>query len=87
MQTTIALLGAFGIKAECKDNDLIIYGGEIKAGEIDSFNDHRIAMSAAVLASCVKQGESIITNAKAVNKSYPTFFEDLIKVGGKAYEV
>ena len=87
VQTTIALLSAFGIKAECQDNDLVVYGGEPKAGKIDSFNDHRIAMSGAVLATCVNKGESLITNARAVNKSYPTFFEDLVKVGGKAYEI
>ncbi len=85
--STIAMLNAFDIKAECKQNDLIIYGGQPKAGRIDSFNDHRIAMSAAVLATGVKEGESVITNAKAVNKSYPSFFLDLVKVGGKAYEI
>ncbi len=87
VQTTISMLTAFGVKAECDGNDLIIYGGQPIAGQIDSFNDHRIAMSASVLASGVKKGESLITDYKAVNKSYPTFFEDFVKVGGKAYEI
>ncbi len=88
VQTTIAMLQAFGINAECVKSDLIVYGGQPKAGRIDSFNDHRIAMASAILASGVKDGEkaSVITSAKAVNKSYPTFFEDLVKIGGKAYE-
>ncbi len=84
--TTMAMLSAFNIKSECVGNDLIVYGGAVKGGKIDSFNDHRIAMASAVLASSAN-GESVITSASAVNKSYPTFFEDLRKVGGNAYEI
>ncbi len=87
IQTTIAMLKAFGIRAENIENDLIIYGGKPVVSTIDSFNDHRIAMSGAVLASCASGEHSIIKNAKAVNKSYPTFFEDFNKVGGNAYEI
>ncbi len=85
--STIAMLNAFGVKAESKDNDLIIYGGQPKSGKISSFNDHRIAMASSVLACGASGGESTVMGYKAVNKSYPTFFEDFIKVGGKAYEV
>jgi 5-enolpyruvylshikimate-3-phosphate synthase len=43
-------------------------------------------MSAAVLAlGC--SGKSVITDYKAVDKSYPTFFDDFNGVGGKAYEL
>ncbi len=87
VQTTISMLSSFGVKAQVDGQDLIVYGGTPTAGKTDSFNDHRIAMSAGVLATGVCSGESIITNAKAVNKSYPTFFNDLNKVGGKAYEI
>jgi 3-phosphoshikimate 1-carboxyvinyltransferase len=38
-------------------------------------------MSAVVMATLV-EGESVIYNAEAVNKSYPTFFEDYKKLGG-----
>ncbi len=87
VQTTISMLNAFGINTECMGNDLIVYGGVPIAGKTDSFNDHRIVMSAAVLATGVQTGDSVITNYKAVNKSYPTFFNHLNSVGGKAYEV
>ncbi len=87
VDTTIAMLKAFGVKAQAVDNNLIIDGGKPVSGKIESFNDHRIAMSSAVLAAGVSNGTSVITNAKAVNKSYPTFFEDFIKLGGKANEI
>ncbi len=84
--STIAMLKGFCIKAEEVNNSLVIYGGEPHSGIADSYNDHRIAMAAAVLATAVL-GESIVTDSRAVDKSYPTFYEDLRKIGGIAYEV
>ena len=86
IESTIAMLNSFGIKATSDGVNLTIYGGGQKAGVADSFNDHRIAMSASVIA-CGVNGESEIHGTQAVNKSYPTFFEDLQKVGGKVYNV
>lgn len=86
IESTIALLSSFGIKAEYNGADLLVYGGEPKSGVIDSYNDHRIAMSGAVMAT-VANGKSVIKTAQAVNKSYPTFFDDYNFVGGKSYEV
>jgi 3-phosphoshikimate 1-carboxyvinyltransferase len=86
IESTISLLNSFGIKAESDGVDLTVYGGKSKAGAVDSFNDHRIAMAGAVMATAT-QGKSVINFAQAVNKSYPTFFEDFNGVGGKAYEL
>ncbi len=84
--TTIAMLKALGIKAECKDNCLVIYGGTPIAGRVDSYNDHRIAMAASIAAMAIG-GESIVDDYKAIDKSYPTFYDDLKKIGGIAYEI
>ncbi|MBO5067688.1 MAG: 3-phosphoshikimate 1-carboxyvinyltransferase [Clostridia bacterium] len=86
IETTIKMLKAFGINAESDGHDLTIYGGQVKGGEISSFNDHRIVMSSAVL-SAGADGRSKIIDAEAVNKSYPTFFEDYTSVGGIVSEV
>jgi 3-phosphoshikimate 1-carboxyvinyltransferase len=43
-------------------------------------------MAGAVMAT-VAEGKSVIKNAQAVNKSYPTFFNDYNSVGGRAYEI
>ena len=37
-----------GITARCSDTDLTIRGGELHGAEIDTYDDHRIAMSFAV---------------------------------------
>lgn len=77
----IRLHSEFGIKAEYSDGVLKIYGGKPKACLYRSPDDHRLAMSAAVMASCI-QGESKITGAECVNKSYPDFFDQLKQSGG-----
>ena len=83
IESTIAFLSSFGIKAQFNGRDLIINGGKTKGGIVDGYNDHRIVMSAAVMAA-VAIGESQIIGAEAVEKSYPTFFADYKVVGGKA---
>jgi 3-phosphoshikimate 1-carboxyvinyltransferase len=83
IESTINTLKAFGIKAVYKDNSLVVYGSTPASGTVDSYNDHRIVMAAAVLASA-SEGETLINGAEAVQKSYPDFFKDFIKLGGKA---
>lgn len=81
IESTIKMLGSFGIRAESDGKSLWVYGGQPNGGIVDGYNDHRIVMSASVLASVAK-GESVITGANAVEKSYPTFFNDYKSVGG-----
>ena len=66
-----------GIEVDISEENIMrIRGGEIQSATTFSHNDHRIAMSLAVSAlRC--EGEVKIENAECVEKSYPTFFEDL----------
>lgn len=66
-----------GIEVDISEKNIMrIRGGEILPTTTFSHNDHRIAMSIAISAlRC--QGEVVIENAECVEKSYPTFFEDL----------
>lgn len=77
------MIKALGGNAVEKDDELIIEGrGRLRGGTVDSFNDHRIAMSAAI-ASIICDDDVIIKGENAVNKSYPKFFEDFQSLGGK----
>lgn len=59
------------------ENQMIIKGGSIRGGmSIDSHNDHRIAMSIAT-AALRADAPITITSARAVDKSYCGFFDDL----------
>lgn len=49
---------------------------------IHGHNDHRIVMAMTVFGLCA-QKSCIIEDAQAITKSYPNFFEDIEKIGGK----
>ena len=82
LQAVLDVLKIMGIKARYVDNELQILGGKINAFEVDSYNDHRMVMMAAIAAS-IADGKCAINNIEAVNKSYPNFFEDYKLMGGK----
>ncbi len=73
-------LSKLGVKVEISENSAVIHKTQIKTpGEVlSSHNDHRIAMALSVLLTLVG-GE--IEGAEAINKSYPDFFGDLVKLG------
>lgn len=79
LETTASMLRAFGIECEEKPDELIVTGGTLSYGETDSFNDHRIAMSACI-ASTLCGG--LVSGAQCASKSYPDFYEDFITLGG-----
>lgn len=66
------------------DNDIMtVRNSTLHGGKIDSCNDHRIAMAAAV-AALVASGPITITNSQAVTKSYPRFWGDLESLTSKS---
>ena len=83
IKTVIAGLKSMGIAVEELPDGMIITGGNPKGGTVNGAGDHRIVMAFAVLAAYANS-PTIIEGYKAVNKSYPTFFEDFKKLGGKA---
>ncbi|MBR4066487.1 MAG: 3-phosphoshikimate 1-carboxyvinyltransferase [Bacteroidaceae bacterium] len=77
-----SVLSSFGISSVVGEDIFTVYGGEPSpVAPIDSFGDHRIAMSATVL-STFSNGIAIIKDAGCVAKSYPSFFEDFAALGG-----
>ncbi|MBQ9885961.1 MAG: 3-phosphoshikimate 1-carboxyvinyltransferase [Lachnospiraceae bacterium] len=59
------------------DDGMIINGGKpLHGAVIDSFLDHRIAMSFAV-CGMASDGETEILGSECVNISYPEFYEDM----------
>ncbi len=71
-----------GIDSEEYSDSLIIRGGRPRGGEIESFTDHRIPMAFSMIAL----GSEAITikGAECISKSWPSFFEDIKALGGKA---
>ena len=76
IQSVCSMLNSLGANITPTDDGMVIWGKEKLVGGItDSFNDHRIAMSAAI-ASLICESSVKITNFEAINKSYPTFLEN-----------
>lgn len=70
-------LSRLGAKVAETEDGLIIDGGAaLHGGEVESYLDHRVAMSFAIL-SLVTDGEVKIIHPECVNISAPTFYEDL----------
>lgn len=79
MQKTLA---AFGIASSVGEDTFTVYGGTpVAKSAVDSFGDHRIAMSAAIL-STIADGETTILGAECVAKSYPSFYDHFLMLGG-----
>jgi 3-phosphoshikimate 1-carboxyvinyltransferase len=66
---------------EGKDFIEINGNNKIKGGVLDSCNDHRLAMSFAIISTAISE-ELTILNMDAINKSYPEFLNDFKSLGG-----
>lgn len=73
-------LSKFGVSVTVYDDKVVVYPVRFHAPTeaLNGHNDHRIVMSLAILLT-LTGGE--IEGAEAINKSYPSFFEDLGKLG------
>ncbi len=73
-------LQAMGAQVEQTEDGWRIPGGQkLHGAEIESYDDHRIAMAFAI-AALRAEGETVIHGAGCVAISYPAFFEDLERV-------
>lgn len=68
-------LAKMGIKTEDTHDTLTIYGGNPHAAIIDTYGDHRMAMSFAVAGT--KLPGMKIHHPEVVNKTFPSFWEKL----------
>ena len=60
-----------------KSDGFIINGGsKLKSGNIDTFDDHRIAMTFSI-ASIISEKDIVINNSECINISFPDFFKTL----------
>jgi 3-phosphoshikimate 1-carboxyvinyltransferase len=62
-----------GITARCSEDEMVVTGGQPQAAEIETYGDHRIAMSFAVAG--LKAPGTIIRDEHCVEKSFPNFWE------------
>jgi len=88
LATTTQVLTALGAEVVEGEDRLAILGKPSLPGgvTVSAHNDHRIAMMAAVAATCC-DAPVTITGAECVAKSYPDFWEEYVRLGGQIQEV
>ncbi len=73
LAATVTELNKMGIDARCTASALIVKGGQPQGSVVDTYNDHRIAMSFAIAG--LKVPGVCIRNEGCVEKSFPTFWQ------------
>jgi 3-phosphoshikimate 1-carboxyvinyltransferase len=81
LQALATELSKTGVKAEETEDGLVIEGDSPRGVEIETYNDHRIAMSFAVLGLAIPGIK--IQDETCVDKSFPGFWEELRKLAGR----
>jgi 3-phosphoshikimate 1-carboxyvinyltransferase len=66
-------LGKMGVESSCTENGLTVVGGRVRGAEIETYDDHRIAMSFAMAG--LKTPGVRIKNERCVDKSFPNFWD------------
>ena len=84
IESVVSNLKRLGADVTETSDGMIINGGKkLKGAELLGYNDHRIVMAFSI-AALFAGGETIITEANSINKTYPSFFEDYNRIGGQA---
>ena len=84
IESVVYNLKRIGAEVDETDDGMIIKGGcKLHHAKLKGFNDHRIVMAFSI-AALFLDGETEVDDALSINKSYPQFFEDYNRLGGKA---
>jgi len=81
IRATVINLQRMGVEIEEFPDGMAIYGcGHLRGADVDSFGDHRIAMTFAIAGLLAEEKETVIHNVECIAISYPEFQRDLLKV-------
>jgi 3-phosphoshikimate 1-carboxyvinyltransferase len=87
LTSTKDVLKSLGASIQETADGLMIDGVKsLRGGTVDSHDDHRIAMMAAIASAACESVPVTINGAECVNKSYPNFWNDLRSLGKKVIE-
>lgn len=81
--TMVGVLRAFGVEVEERRDGMLIQGkpeGALKAADVDSHGDHRVAMTAALLGM-LGDGETIVRDVDCIATSFPKFVGTMTALG------
>ena len=79
-------LRELGIDVLSTESSISIIGGQINGGIVDSFDDHRVAMSFAI-SGIISSKPITILKTKNIATSFPNFVDTLRKINVEVYEI
>ena len=82
VESVTNLLNTLGIEVITDENTMIVFPGHFTGGIVDACADHRIAMAASIAAT-ISNSPVTILGAECVAKSYPAFWQEYERMGGK----
>lgn len=82
MQAMQAELAKVGVIVKMQEDEITVYPNNMHSACLQGHHDHRIVMALSILATTLLE-PTVIEGVEAVQKSYPTFFDDLKKCGIK----
>lgn len=85
LAATATELRKLGARVTEHDDGLLIEPASVRGAAIDTYDDHRMAMSFALAG--LRTANVVIRNPTCTGKTYPTFFEDLERALGRAPRV
>ena len=86
VEETVRILRAFGAQIEGRADGYEVRGPtRLTGAHVDVSTDHRLAMTAAILA-CAAEGESVLEGFDIASISYPGFVADLQSLGAQVAE-
>ena len=75
-------LPKIGINVEEKEDGLILESsGNLRSSELNSENDHRLFMAFCIAGTYI--GDCVVTDSKSVEVSYPSFIQEMNRLGAK----
>ena len=80
ISSMINMMDGFKISTDEYPDGMNVYGGSIKGTRVNSFGDHRIAMT-ALMASLVSDGDILVEDCENIDTSFPTFIEIANSIG------
>jgi len=80
ISTTVAGLQALGVEVTEKPDGMVIQGGTLKGGRVESQGDHRIAMAFTVAGNAATS-EVCVSGVECVATSFPGFYDLSQRVG------
>ena len=80
IMSMVEMMKNFSINIDEYEDGVDVYPGNIKGSIINSFGDHRIAMT-AIIASLNSDSEIFVEDCKNIDTSFPSFLESLNNIG------